>query len=862
MRNLYQEFLIFFTIFFVLIFVQITCPDVNGGEGQWNINLVQIGIEGYYKNGLWTQANIHFALPENIKQADQKFIAISINTIDSDGTPVTYRRNFTDAKISNLTKNSNSSLSNLTNTNAANAGVDAGATLYFKPGRHNAKITVNIEFDGKIMAAKTLAPENKPQQLSQNIRQENTRQFSYNNSNENFILRQPVPNERQIILIIGNEDIGLQAAIAELALREERRPLIVKINSIASLPDRWFGYEAVDLIALTTTEPEIFNNLYATSPHITAIDKWIKLGGRILFCAGRNAEPLIKNINNPNSPNNNHEAPLTPFLPGKFEKMTDIRKGDLLETFVLSKRKIQIESINDYLIMPLLTGAKGVVRLSDGEMPVISQHLHGFGTITYFGGDLSGKPLASWRDRTALVKKILQWNSNKQNIPQQDMSLIRPAYNDISGQIRSAADRFDEIKIMPFSLILIILVAYWLIIGLGDWFIVRKLLKRPILTWLTFPLWILIFCIASYLLVLNGHSNRAILREIVVVDLNPEQNMLRYSVWGNLYSPLDTHYTLNLTDNLTENLTKNLTGNLTGNNNNLSNNNATKNISVTKNINDNNSNSANLNNATDDDTEFFSWLGLPGDGLGGMNPKTFNPTVWQTGSIHEQPEKIQNVPVQIRSTKSFYGEKFSANKNLTIIKSELFADEGLPVGELIFDGAPLLNDVVLVYGRWLMPVGSTPNNGKITIDKKSQRRDIGDILLSKIAMDNEALRFIATYNTQSTDVSYIVKVLSVHEQLGGYETIGLFNTFQRSLDMSNILTTNHAVLIGEVDPQQIAKNNAAIKISSPVDRRTKIILRQVLPITPLKSRTILTPDALEQIEQTIKSPIEEPERKR
>jgi hypothetical protein len=823
MKYLYQKFLILFAVFFGLFIVTNNCPAVELNR-NFKIDSVKIGIEGRYKNGLWTQAHIRCTIPET-KSVDEKVGSISIDSIDSDGTPITYRKNFSGVEIADVT--------------------NLFSSVYFKPGRHNAKVTVKLEStDGQILASTTLSPNDK---LSL---QKVASEFSYDNSTDKFIFLPPIPTERKIILIIGNEDVGLQSAIAELALREERRPLIVKINSVANLPDQWSGYESIDMIVLTTTEPEQFENLNANSPQILAIDQWIKLGGQMLFCAGRNSELLLKKKNESDL----FDAPLTPFLPGKFEKMTTLRKGDLLEVFVLSKRKIQIDSANDFIVMPSISNPKGLIRLRDGDLPIVSQCLHGFGTITYFAGDLSGKPLGNWRDKTALVKKILQWDANKQSISQQDMSLIRPAYNDISGQIRSAADRFDEVKIIPFSLILIILVAYWLVIGFADWFIVRKLLKRPMSAWITFPLWILIFCIAGYVIVVQSRPSQAILRELVVVDLNPEQNSFRYSLWGNLYSPLDSHYSLDLAENnLTEN--KNSSGV-----------NVSQNIFVTKNIRDDDkSNSVEINlginsvtsesNWTiDNGVVFLSWLGLPGDGLGGMNPKTFNPTVWRNGSIQEKPEKIKNVPIQIRSTKSFYGERFGVSKNIKSIKSKLKSDEGLPVGELLFDDVPALKDAALIYGRWLIPLGDTPNRGQIIIDKKSQRRDVGDILLSKIAIDNDSLRSISTYNTQSVDAAYIVKVLTVHERLGGYETIGLFNTFQRSLDMSNILSTNHAIIIGEFASDQISPDN--INVSVSVIRHTKIIMRQILPVTPTTARTILGPDQFEKRDTDIRTPTE------
>ncbi|MDR2346185.1 MAG: hypothetical protein LBE18_08980 [Planctomycetaceae bacterium] len=837
MKLLHQLFLILFIVCCRLITTVNYCNAEENqvqieSADQVKIESIKVGIEGNYKSGLWTAVLIKWSIPNQISD-DKKITSISIDSIDSDGTPITYRKEISTDKSNN----------NLLNRSAV---------IYFKPGRYNAKITVNLESGGKIVATNTIVPKEKT------VQQKNVSEYSYDNSFDNFIFRFPIHSERQIILIIGNEDIGLQGAIAELALREERRPLIVKINSVAELPDQWYGYEAIDMIVLTTTEPDQLKNLNVQSPQICAIDKWIKSGGRMLFCAGRNTELLIKKSDNAEL----YDSPLTPFLPGKFEKMTDLRKGDLLESFILSKRKIQIETANDFILIPSISNHKGLIRLKDGDLPIISQYMQGFGTIIYFAGDLSGKPLANWRDRTTLVRKILQWDLNKQNVKQQDMPLIRPAYNDISGQIRSAADRFDEIKILPFSLILIILVMYWSFVSVGDWFIIRKLLKRPILTWITFPLWILLFGGISYLLLINGHSNRTILREFIVIDLNPEQNVFRSSIWANLYSPSDSHYSLRLSDynNVSD---KNVSGkNLSGHN--VSGKNVSGTNLLSTNVSGKNVSSTDANQVEDQvidrETAFLSWFGLTGDGIGGMNPKTYNPTTWRNGSIQEQAAEIKNVPIQIRSTKSFYGERFGTDKdnkiNINSIKSKLVADESLPIGEILFDGTPAMKDVILIYGRWLIPLGVTPTSGQIKIDKKSQRQDIGDIILSKTALDSDSIRYIATYNTQSPDFAYIVKVLSVHERLGGYETIGLFNTFQRSLDMSNFLATNQAILIGECETNQFVTADR-VEISVPVDRRSKTILRYILQVTSTTPQVILGNDRLERIDPSIENPIEE-----
>jgi hypothetical protein len=636
----------------------------------------------------------------------------------------------------------------------------------------------------------------------------------------------PVLNERPIYLIVGNEEIGLQGAVAELSLREDRRPILVKINSFAELPEHWFGFEAVEMVVLTTTEPQQFNNLTANSPQIKALDDWIRLGGKLFFCAGRDSEILLKNPN----------SVLRTFLPGKFSEMTELRQGTPLELFVGSKRSIFMNGTEaaPFMKMPHFTEPQGITFVRDGDLPLVLRCAHGFGTIIYFGGDLSGKPLDTWRDRVALVRHILLWNVEKQPRTYTSDSIsgamIQLGYNDISGQVRSSLDRFEDVYIVPFSVILIILTVYWVAVGLFDWFLVHKILKRPVNTWITFPCWIVLFSVLTYFLAASGRPNKAILNELDLIDIDGVTGDFRYSSWGHLYSSGDAKFSLSL--NVQPFLPPDLPPDAIDS-----------------------ANTTASTTATVPCLTLFSWNGLPGVGLGGMSPKTVSPTIWQTSSTQEFCNKtssysphsyslqsITDVPVQVRSTKSFFGQSWLesreflySNTNTVSVSSrstsQLSDEEGIPVGFLEWsEWFPLLDDCILVYGRWVQEIGTVKSGQKIMVGKTTPRRELRDLLLTKEVSGDATLRRLAMYNPQSTDLDYIIRVLSLHEVLGGYESTGLYNTFQKSLDMSEQLSVDRVLLIGTVRnplPKQLGQTITG----NNIENRRKIIFRQTLPIT-------------------------------
>ncbi|MCL2710626.1 MAG: hypothetical protein FWE95_07080 [Planctomycetaceae bacterium] len=694
-----------FLFFYCIVYSCLAETVAVATERAYSITSVNIGFEGNYKNGLWTPIAVEFDAPtiEGTK--------LIVQCSDSDGTPITYHHEIGGQKV----------------------------TVLAKLGRKDEPIRIGSNFgtppNNSLWHWKLYAPP------------------------------PPVNAERPIYLIIGNDDIGLQGAVAELMLREDRRPLLVKLNSLADLPDKWFGYEAIEMVVLTTTQPQLFEGLTAESPQIQALNDWVKLGGKMLLCVGKDAEPFLGNSNE-----GGEDGFLRLFFPGQFDGMTELRSGTPLERFVNSQRQIFMNGTDEapFMRVPRMTEPRGIVFVRDGDLPLVLRTAHGLGTIIYFGGDLSERPLSNWRDRVTLVRNMMQWNTPSRGaVDPRAGAMLQLGYNDISGQIRSALDQFEGVYVIPFSVILIILTAYWLVIGLFDWFLVHKVLKRPILTWVTFPLWIVVFCVLTYALASPGRPTEERRNMLYIADVDYETGVLRDTVWESVYSPIDAQY--------------------------------------------------HLHHDAWGSIGYLSWNGLPGIGLGGMAPTTVSPTVWQVGSEQITYKDIGNVPIQTRSTKSFFGQYYTGSfpdNEFYRIHSQLSDEEGVPVGTIeIPDGFSFrLKNSILVYGRWVFDLGELQPGQTIRLTRTTftnttptgttttavPRRDLRDLLIPPKTLENENFRGMATYNPQSTDLEYIVRVMSLHRALGGYESTGLHHAYQPSLDMSNLLTADRMLLLGVI----------------------------------------------------------------
>ena len=57
-----------------------------------------------------------------------------------------------------------------------------------------------------------------------------------------------------------------------------------------NFPDRWFGYDAVDLLILNAADPAFWEEIAKDKGRCRAIAEWVRRGGRILICGGAGSQ--------------------------------------------------------------------------------------------------------------------------------------------------------------------------------------------------------------------------------------------------------------------------------------------------------------------------------------------------------------------------------------------------------------------------------------------------------------------------------------------------------------------------------------------------------------------------------------------
>ncbi len=138
----------------------------------------------------------------------------------------------------------------------------------------------------------------------------------------------------------------------------------------------------------------------------------------------------------------------------------------------------------------------------------------------------------------------LKGTSSAVDAQQAQRRIITQNISDLATLIRRALDQFAGVTLIPFAWVAGFIVLYILLIGPGDYFFLKKVLKRMELTWITFPTIVVTVSLLAYYAayVVKGTDLR--INKIDVIDIDQESKVARGTSWVNLFSPQNRDYSV------------------------------------------------------------------------------------------------------------------------------------------------------------------------------------------------------------------------------------------------------------------------------------------------------------------------------
>ncbi|MES1213677.1 MAG: hypothetical protein ABUL64_03745, partial [Singulisphaera sp.] len=341
------------------------------------------------------------------------------------------------------------------------------------------------------------------------------REFDNHAAADGLQLPVPLDDQEKLIVTVGTS-VGIEEAARNHQQATGRQVAVANLGSKESLPTQWYGYDGVDWLIISTSEPDLLSTLFDTEARRGALKEWIEQGGRLLFTAGSEAPAALA-----------ADAPLARFAPGRFAETTTLRRTTDLESYVGGSRKVRVPTGSLSLSVPRLEEVIGRVEISDGNLPLVVRSMRRFGQVVFVAVDLDRRPFVDWEGRAILLARLLGLTEPGTGAGATNQQTAVLPYSsrrvpDLFERMRRGLNEFVGVTPISFALVAAMILGYIALIGPGDYFLVKRLLKRMELTWITFPIWVVLVSVGAYCLAMYTKGDQLRLNQIDLVDVDVE----------------------------------------------------------------------------------------------------------------------------------------------------------------------------------------------------------------------------------------------------------------------------------------------------------------------------------------------------
>ena len=557
----------------------------------------------------------------------------------------------------------------------------------------------------------------------------------------------------------------------------------IKITAMtaAELPTNPLAYDGVATLVLT-------GPIELSEAHSIAIRDWVASGGRLVISLANDSAIARRSL-----------MEWSPIKIG--EQPVTVREFGSIEAF--SGKNIRIPQAST-LSIPSLKFEVGEILAASRSIPFLVRAPFGMGSVTVLALDLTANPLSEWKGLSSFCSRLTS-SDNRTNVSEKGVNkgtqLSSTGITDLATQLHAGQENFEQIHRASPWFVLGCLLSLLIVIGPIDYLIVHRVLKRPHLTWITFPLFAAIGTLlaSSFATASNQSSYRANQLTIVNVDVARASARGRYFV--NLYSPRTSQTSIRI-----QPLPLNPDSNLKP-------------------------------------TARVIWQGVPESTFGGM----LRETGLENGARYQQqPDgELTQVPLIQWSSKELIGEGVQQVEGL--VDSNLKASPtGSLSGTIVHRFSSPIEDWMLVYqNRVYRHLKTRDESRSLPLQPRQVwrveqpgvfQRELRPYLTGILTMatdrfgsrsSSDVVRQKSAYDPLSRDPLELIRILTFHDELGGERYTGLTNHLLNDEDCSHLLKLGRAILFGKLS-QSLASVQQDQQPLEP-DRETSFV-RLIIPV--------------------------------
>jgi len=587
-------------------------------------------------------------------------------------------------------------------------------------------------------------------------------------------------------LLTINELAGVDELLDRLATATPQSPGVVGASpeSVDEFPK---SLAALDLFSTVVLSGAVSLD----SDQLTALRSWVSAGGHLIFSCSDEVGTLL-------------ESDFGQWLNSHFEVAHDTRKvtdSDLGAMQQLLPRSTRISTLMWDVQMSQI-GSDQVDQLAkSANGPLVARAPVGAGKVTFVAVNLSKKPLSRWTSLPDFYGMLVLGPEFNQSVATQRTSRISSSgVTDLSTQLMATVDPVPRTGRWAVWSVMGITLGWLILVGPIDYLIVVVFLKRPHLTWITFPLWVAGAFVALHSL--KPDVPEPVLNTVHLIDVTQDseihtvhsRSMISLSVPESSQQDIDTHADPNL--------------------------------------------------AVADTPVQLSWLGRAEDVYGGMYRSTgIGGITAEYKHQFDRQDQLSDVPFLIDG--SFEMEAmWSANSPAPLVQSDLnVSGFGLINGNVTHHLNVPVRDWVVAFGnRLYRPKGpvqdswaagepwSFEHGSSHVTDLKSWLTSRRQRTRQRSGREPNAYGAAVRYNRGGRDPLDIAIIMSLYEMAGGEAYTGLTHHPLHRMDVTASVRTNHALLIGAVDTDSVnvdlngetitpTSSRGIVRMLIPVDRR-------------------------------------------
>ncbi|MGZ8920586.1 MAG: hypothetical protein ACXW3L_06360 [Limisphaerales bacterium] len=328
--------------------------------------------------------------------------------------------------------------------------------------------------------------------------------------------------------------------------RVEMKPEVARFT-VDQFPDNPITLEGLNAIYLNSEKAP---DLKVTQ--VTALLGWVRAGGHLIVSAEQisdvNGTPWLKQflpMELTDTRNLRLDQEILSWVRGQpvVEETSSRRSRRVSQPAGNAYQEVPEEGFKD-AEMPVSTGTTrdGFVLVSAENVPLMVQAPRGRGRITLLTFSPEREPFRSWKGRSYFWAKLA-------GIPS-DYFTSMEHYNTYNGAsidgVFGALIDSRQIKKLPVTWLLLLLVVYLVVIGPFDQWWLKKIGKQ-MLTWITFPTYVVLFSLLIYFIGYKLRAGETEWNELNIVDVLPrgEKVDLRGRTYISIYSSSNARYPLN-----------------------------------------------------------------------------------------------------------------------------------------------------------------------------------------------------------------------------------------------------------------------------------------------------------------------------